>query len=531
MIPLKKLAVLCLLFAFACTQNKQKKDRVFIRDTTITQAVSYNNLFLDSSYIDAFIAQNAGYSSFSSDLHNFYKERNYEYAWFDSTGLIEQGHTFYNLQNEAIAEFKDSSLFSPILDENYQQTLQAKTNKKEKNLQTELLFTAQFFKYANKIYGGSDINEKELGWFIPRKKINLQAALDTLLVNKNNTELVEPLNSQYRLLEKKLKQYYGIQSTIPADTIAFGKSYKLGDSSKAIALIRTKLFLYEDIAIDNNSLVFDSTLLQGIKQFQFRNGLPNTGLIGSATIKHLNTPIDERIKTILINMERARWLQPDTATGDRIVVNIPEYKMQVYEKGTKAFSMNVVVGTVANNTVIFKGNLKYVVFSPYWNVPNSIVVNEILPGIKKDRNYLAKHNMEITGYSNKIPIVRQLPGANNSLGRVKFLFPNSYNIYLHDTPFKTGFQSSKRSFSHGCVRLSEPKKLAQFLLRYDTVTYSNNNIDSLMNLNKEKWITIPPIPVTIKYLTAYVDEDGLLHFREDIYKHDIKMAEKLFIKQ
>jgi murein L,D-transpeptidase YcbB/YkuD len=194
--------------------------------------------------------------------------------------------------------------------------------------------------------------------------------------------------------------------------------------------------------------------------------------------------------------------------------------------------MNVIVGSAANNTVIFNGKLKYVVFAPYWNVPPSIVQKEVLPGIKRDRNYLAKNNMEVTGHSDGLPIVRQKPGAKNSLGLVKFLFPNSYNIYFHDTPNRTLFTESSRSLSHGCIRLGEPKKFAEFLLRDDTVRYSSHKIDSLMHNPKETWVTLKKtLPVFIGYFTAWVDKDGILNFRKDIYKHDDAMAAKLFIQK
>jgi murein L,D-transpeptidase YcbB/YkuD len=211
-------------------------------------------------------------------------------------------------------------------------------------------------------------------------------------------------------------------------------------------------------------------------------------------------------------------------------VNIPEYALHFYDSGKHSFSMDVVVGTAANNTVIFNGNLRYIVFSPYWNVTEEIVKKEVLPAMKLDSNYLTKHNMEIVKYNKKQPVIRQKPGPGNSLGGVKFLFPNNYNIYFHDTPFKEAFASSKRTFSHGCIRLGEPVKLAEYLLRKDT-TITSDSIKALMSKTDETWMTAKPaIQVTIKYFTAWVDEKGLLNFRDDIYGHDKKMADKLFAK-
>ncbi|HEY2726397.1 MAG TPA: L,D-transpeptidase family protein, partial [Parafilimonas sp.] len=213
-----------------------------------------------------------------------------------------------------------------------------------------------------------------------------------------------------------------------------------------------------------------------------------------------------------------------------IIVNIPEYKMYVYNGGKLQFNMNVIVGASATGTVIFTGNLKYIVFSPYWNIPPSIIKKEILPGIAKNKNYLADHHMEIYGKNGgDLPAIRQLPGDDNALGHVKFLFPNNFDIYFHDTNARGAFNASNRNLSHGCIRLSQPKKLAMYLLRDDTLHFSSQKVDSLMNLPKEKWVTLKnPIPVMISYYTAFVDSTGKLNFRNDIYKHDSAMAAKLF---
>jgi murein L,D-transpeptidase YcbB/YkuD len=183
-----------------------------------------------------------------------------------------------------------------------------------------------------------------------------------------------------------------------------------------------------------------------------------------------------------------------------------------------------VVGRVANATTLFYGEINQVVFSPYWNVPESIVRKEILPAIKKDGGYLSKHNMEIIGQRNKLPIIRQKPGNSNALGRVKFLFPNSYSIYLHDTPGKSLFTEVDRAFSHGCIRIEQPEKLAAFLLKADS-QWNKNSISTAMHLGKEKSVTVSKkVPVYIVYMTAFVDRQNQLNFRKDIYGLDSKLA-------
>lgn len=207
-------------------------------------------------------------------------------------------------------------------------------------------------------------------------------------------------------------------------------------------------------------------------------------------------------------------------SGKRIVANIPEYKLYVYEDNHEVLSMDIVVGKISNPTIVFSDSLESVVFSPYWNIPASIVRNEILPQVAKNPSYLKNNNMEITGKVNGLPTIRQKPGADNSLGNVKFLFPNEHNIYFHDTPAKTLFERKNRAFSHGCIRLRDPQKLAEYLLK-DQPQWSDSNIKQAMNAGREKWVSLPAkVPVSIIYYTAWVDDSGLINFRDDIYGHD-----------
>ncbi len=203
--------------------------------------------------------------------------------------------------------------------------------------------------------------------------------------------------------------------------------------------------------------------------------------------------------------------------------------LHVWEGKQKAFDMAVVVGKEGHSTTMFSGDMNQVVFNPYWHVPRSIVQNEILPAIAKDKNYLEKNEMEITGERNGLPVVRQLPGEKNSLGRVKFLFPNSFNIYFHDTPVKSLFERDKRAYSHGCIRLSDPVKMANYALQ-GLPKWTPEKIDSaLTEGDEEKYIKMKEsIPVLVTYYTAWVDEHNILQFREDIYGHDARMTQKMF---
>jgi murein L,D-transpeptidase YcbB/YkuD len=331
------------------------------------------------------------------------------------------------------------------------------------------------------------------------------------------------VNRQYNLLKDYLLKYYEIEKAGGWKQLTLNKkTFKQGDTSSLIPTIKHRLYLSGDLQKDDTSKFFDGNMEMAVKDFEHRYGFKEDGEITASLIREMNRPVKERLEQILINMERIRWM-PAQPESDYLLVNIPEFKLHVYEKGKHFFDMNVVVGKVANNTVIFTGNLKYVVFSPYWNVPTSILVKEVQPAIRRNKNYLNRNHMEWYGSG-----VRQKPGPWNALGLVKFLFPNNYNIYLHDTPSKNLFKEEKRTFSHGCIRIAEPKWLAQFLLRNDPA-WDSLKIVNAMNAGKEQFVTLKEkVPVFVGYFTAWVGQDGKLNFRDDVYGHDKKMKAHLF---
>lgn len=519
-----------ILISFSCGWNNAK-DKIVSRDLSITLATSYNPLFLDSVSLQQFLATNDWVKEFEQQFIDFYTDRNFEYAWFDSTGLSEQAHHFYNLQNDYITRLEDSALFNQQFRNLYTvySKKAAKSIKPSKEvLFTELLFTGQFFKYAAKMYKGADIDLADLGWYIPRKKLNLHALLDSV-IEKKPSDIINyaPISLQYPRMEQWLFRLVEMQKNEVLDSLPnLKKSLRSKDSSELIVRIKKRLQFLQGDSLTNTP-VFDTSLVVAVKKFQERHGIDVDGVIGNKLIADLNMPLKKRIEQLLINMERARWM-PSQQDSTYVLVNIPEFRLRVFEAGKNVLQMNVIVGSSANNTVIFNGNLQYIVFSPYWNVPESIVRKELLPAIKRNPGYIAKHNMEITQYIGGLPQIRQKPGANNALGRVKFLFPNEFSIYLHDTPNRNLFAQTNRGLSHGCIRIAEPKQFAEFLLR-DQPKYTSTAIDSLMYLEKEKWVTLKKkIPVFLVYFTAWVSQSGELHFRRDIYQHDQKMAQKLF---
>jgi len=331
------------------------------------------------------------------------------------------------------------------------------------------------------------------------------------------------------VLKDQLGKYYAIAKKGGWPMInASKKTYKKGAIDPAIAEIKKRLLVTGDLAINDTSSIFNDTLELAVKNFQTRFGYKPDGAITASLIRDMNVPAIRRLQQILMNMERMRWM-PSRPEGNLILVNIPEFVLHVYDGKKKDFDMNVVVGKEGHNTMMFRGDLNEIVFSPYWNVPSSIVKKEILPEIEKHPNYLEEQHMEVIGKDgNGVPEIRQQPGAKNSLGKVKFLFPNSFDIYFHDTPAKELFNRDRRAFSHGCIRLQDAEKMATYLLR-NQPEWTPEKINEAMNRDQPQSVRLKnPIPVFITYYTAWVDERGLLQFREDIYQHDEQLLNKMF---
>jgi len=516
-----------LLSVVACNDNSKSTEKNDIGNRTVIPPDSASHIAFDSSSLEGIINRYHYNDSIVTRLKKFYSSRDYQFAWFRESNLAEQGFNFWNAQASYIAYTGDSSLYNPSLQQ-LMDTLSHESVLDDSNkLNTEVELSAQFFRYARRAYQGNiRLGEHELDWFIPRKRIDMLNLLDSLIKHKGeNMAAYEPVNRQYQLLKDKLLEYYKLAENGGWPEIDKKiKTLKKGDSSLPVHALKTRLHTTGDYNSSDTNWLFTAELEMAVKNFQRRYGLKEDGVVGGNTLQHLNQPVEILIRQILVNMERMRWI-PEEPEGDFMLVNIPQYRLIVYEKGKRMFAMNIVAGSSQNQTVIFTGDLKYVVFSPYWNIPPSIIRKEILPGIKRDKNYLAKHNMEWNKGA-----VRQKPGPNNSLGKVKFLFPNNYNIYLHDTPAKSLFDEPKRAFSHGCIRLADPKKLAMWALR-NQPEWTENRINKAMNSGKEKFVKVnATIPVVLGYFTAWVDEEGKINFRDDIYGHDIKLAEHLFNK-
>ena len=277
---------------------------------------------------------------------------------------------------------------------------------------------------------------------------------------------------------------------------------------------------------------------QALRTFQETHGLAPTGLPDPATVAALNVPVEERIRQVALNLERWRWM-PDDLGQDHVFVNIPGFTLFARENGQTAFDMRVIVGKRHLRTPVFSSGMETVVFSPYWHIPVSIIAGETAPAAAKDPEYLRKRGIDVlrpstTGATSVDPAevdwndpsqvrqlaLRQRPGPQNALGNVKFLFPNPFDIYLHDTPTDSLFGRAGRALSHGCVRVEDPERLAKYVLRaYDE--WDGDRIASAMRAGRERGVKLDTaLPVHIAYFTAWVNDDGRLSFFNDVYGHD-----------
>jgi murein L,D-transpeptidase YcbB/YkuD len=391
------------------------------------------------------------------------------------------------------------------------------------NFKNFSLFLFLFLYLINPSFAANSIGvfrSEWLGFNTEKPLIHLKNA--NSIQNKSVTFQVPgfQIDKQYELLANFVERYRILDQKGDFFRIKLDKnSYKVGDSSEIVGYIKMRLSELGDFKFSTTNYLFDTQLEQAVKKFQMRHGIMDDGLVGKETIAELNVNYKQRIKQLLVNMDRCPWI-PESINYDYLIVNIPEFKLHVFNSNKLQWSCNVVVGKLKHKTVIFNADMEYIVFSPYWNVPKSIVKNEILKDIRKDSDYLSKHHMEITSYKNGFPEIRQKPGPFNALGLVKFIFPNQFNIYLHDTPSKSLFKETSRAFSHGCIRVSEPFKLAKFLLRNDS-EWTDNEIVKAMNLGNEKQVNLKAIvSVFTVYFTSFVDQFGDINFRKDIYNVD-----------
>jgi murein L,D-transpeptidase YcbB/YkuD len=528
-----QLALLPLVFVAGCSKQRAARRAQAEKHLAIAKvfesAEPYTTRALTDSDLNAFLAKNADYAADSAEISDFYHERHNQFAWVLDDSITASAEAFVAqaglIDVEAPGATKATKRLSALYERGFADG-HRRALCDSCATEIELRLTAEYYRFVNGPHGGE--LDRDLNTLIPAAKRDYRRLLDSLVADKMDLVGYAPIHPQYALLKDQIKAYAKLTAAPwPALELPSGaKRIKLGDSSAVVADIGARLHALGDLAAESGAQ-YDSALVVGVKRFQARHGMHPDGIVDADFIRAVNVSPAERTRTMLINMERMRWAS-EAQPPNLLRVNIPEFRLHVLEQGKEVMGMDVVVGNVGTRTVTFSDTMTQVVFSPSWSVPESIVRKDVVPGIAKNAAYLANHHMKITGGSNGDPSVIEEPGPTNPLGLVKFLFPNSFSIYMHDTPTKSAFDKEDRALSHGCVRLSRAGDLAEFLLRNDSA-WPVDKIHAAMNSGHETFVKLAqPWPVSIEYFTAWVDRDGLLQFRDDIYGHDSTLSGELF---
>jgi len=443
--------------------------------------------------------------------------------WLDEDGLIERrgrdmvdalvNATTDGLRIDAYPLLELASLLAEI------DTADAPTA--ERLAQTDLLLSASYASLAEDYLTGQvDPRSVAQSWHIDTRDEEVDSALVRSLRDRDVAGAIarmRPQDYDYDMLRRKLVDYRKIVSGGGWPAVPAGKALKRGDreAPARLAALRARLRV-EGYTVSDTGTTFDHTLASAIARFQERHAIVVDSMLGTETLDALNKPAEYRLAQITANLERYRWL-PRTMGNRYVFVNVPAFRLQAFDSGRKVLEMKVIVGAEydGRSTPVFSDRMEFVVFRPYWNVTDDIAANELFPKFART-GMPADYETYMEGGKLRL---RQKPGEKNSLGLVKFMFPNDFNIYLHDTPDDDLFEQDVRAFSHGCIRVEEPEELAQWVLGW-----SHERVEQAMHGANNRTVNLPnKIPVYIAYFTAYV-KDGHLFFGNDLYQRDEPLA-------
>jgi len=502
------------------------------------------------------------FSSRAEDLSQLYQAVNYDLVWLnraDSAPLLMQ--TLDLLSHAAGEGLNPRNYDADKLKGMLPSALQLPVVAVRKRALFDTAVSLSLLRYLHDLHYGR-VNPHGINFNLKlrdKKLIDLPALI---LASRNQgqiaqlTAAAEPKLDQYRKLKQALAHYRDLAARTAQLNLEIGKSLRIGETHPQLEELRRFLIqtgeLPENAAPAKASKTtprYDKELGEGVKRFQARHGLGADGVLGKGTVAALNAPLSERVTQIELALERLRWL-PDIGSGPYILVNIPAFQLWVYEDISKdepaALRMRVVVGqAMKTQTPVLMAEMRFIDFMPYWNVPYSITKNEIVPKLLANPGYLRSENMEIVAAfsdnAQAVPLtmdsliqlkqgllkIRQRPGRKNPLGRVKFMFPNKDDVYLHDTPSKSLFSRSTRDFSHGCVRVEKPQELAEFALRNQPEWTLEAIQDAMQSPKMQRVMLQKSIPVLFFYTTAFAEQNGEIAFYRDIYGHDTVLLEAL----
>jgi len=490
-------------------------------------------------------------------LPRFYEIRTYRPAWSDDSGPTADTDSLVAAIRDADREGLESEhyhlaeIVETLKEIRENQALRRPLDPR-RLADLDLLLTDAFLLYASHLLAGR-VNPETIDpeWHANRRDSDLSVVLQDALASgrfRDTLEQLLPHHVGYRRLRQTLAQYRELAAQGGWQKVPEGPKMEKGDRGDRIRLLRSRMEAAGApvrTAASHDDL-FDEALEQTVRTFQRRYGLDVDGVVGQATLAALNIPVEARIDQIEVNLERWRWL-PQELGPRHVIINIANFDLDVVEGGRTVLSMLAIVGRPYRRTPIFSDRMTYLVLNPHWHVPTSIAVLDILPTLRTDAGYLASQNMRVLqGWGSQereidprsinwsevsaanFPYrLRQDPGPGNALGRVKFMFPNKFNVYLHDTPARDLFARTRRTFSSGCIRIEKPIDLAEYLLRGDP-QWTREKILAAIDRRVEQTVRLPEaIPIHLLYWTAWADEDGSIQFRNDIYDRDRLVLEAL----
>jgi L,D-transpeptidase YcbB len=481
----------------------------------------------------------------------FYDARGYEPAWTDHRELTPDGVRALAALSSVAYDGLDPNRYGFGVAQEMAVALRERETG-ERTLEylgnLDILLTESVVRATMELEEGLiDPEAAGLEWRFERTESNDSAVVARLAEGDDPRSIlasVRPRAPYYSRLAGGLERLRAVEAAGGWPTVAEGGTLRPGDRDTRIAAVRDRLLAGEDEherrlaeAGRQDPQRFDEDLEAAVRHFQTRHTLLEDGAFGPATLAAMNVPVEDRIETVRLNLDRWRRL-PQALGEEYLLVNVAGFELELVAGDTVIESMSVVVGRTANRTPLFRDSLQYVVVNPYWNVPISIAREEIIPGFRRDPGYLARNDYEVLLNDRRVDpywlsptelesgryLIRQRPGPRNALGNVKFLFPNAMNIYLHDTPAGHLFGQESRAFSYGCIRVERPDDLARTLLeRYSS--RDGAEYDRLRSRSGEQWVTLEQqIPIYILYFTAWARPDGSIRFHPDIYERDAALA-------
>jgi murein L,D-transpeptidase YcbB/YkuD len=523
--------------------NTKKKDTVVV---LFVDTANYIHLYIDSVQIgkknsligETILAEKA--------LPELYFLNKYELLWTDSIVRSKAILQLIEAWKEGLNP-KDYHLES-ILDINDHLLLDT-TDRRSKAI-FDILLSDGILAYAENLNQGKlDPESLYPTWNFFSRNLPNDGISSLLSAIQNDSlelyiERLAPQNSDYKLLKENLIKYTNIAHQGGWDLLPEINTIHAGDNSAFIPLLRDRLKNEGYNVIMDSSRVYDPLLVDQVKLFQLNSGLKPDGVIGKYTVVALNESVDSKLNKIRVNMERNRWVL-ENELNEFIVVNIAKYQLYYSDSGEVSYTTKVMVGTDEKQTPVFRDKLEYIVFNPTWTLPTSISSKETLPHLQRDSLYLEKNNMVIINSKGEVQsdsgivwseysedyfpfILRQEPGPGNALGRVKFLFPNKYAIYLHDTPSRYLFAKEERAFSHGCIRVQNPLDFSEFILAKQDTNWTMDSIMTVIDSAKTVSVRLKKsIPIYLLYLTAGENVNGEIFFVPDIYGRDERILKAL----